>query len=433
MDLGVQSHPAGATDLHELAQLRQRVDELTALYNITMLLAEARELPKVLNRAVRLVTEAMGVKAASIRLLDKDNDDLATRAVFNLSSEYLNKGPVLLSKAEVDRIALSAKGFEYVRNMASDPRVIYPDEAAREGIASVLSVGMRYKGKPIGVLRIYTAEEHEFSQLQIDLMKAIAAQTAVAIENARLTAESIESASLEKQVKLASDVQHRMLPQAPPIVPGLELASVYVPCHALGGDFFDFIPLPYDNVGLVVADVSGKGVPASLIMASVRAALRAQVDNLFYVYEVMQRLNTMLCRDTKPTEFVTLLYGVLDVPNKRLTYCNAGHPPAMLLRDGVVTELDANNMVLGIDCNERYTQSILHLKPNDTLLLYTDGLADAMNFQKETFGRQRIIDALKQSTGPADTIAQNILWTARKFVGMTARNDDVTMMVAKML
>ncbi|MBC8109352.1 MAG: SpoIIE family protein phosphatase, partial [Anaerolineae bacterium] len=324
MDSGLQSHPTRATDQPELAQLRQRVDELTALYNITMVLAEARELPKVLNRAVQLVTEAMGVKAASIRLLDKDNDDLVTRAVYNLSSEYLNKGPVLLSKAEIDRIALSAQGFEYVRNMASDPRVIYPDEAAREGIASVLSVGMRYKGKPIGVLRIYTAQEHEFSTLQIDLMKAIAAQTAAAIENARLTAESIESAALEKQVQLASDVQHRMLPQAPPRIPGLDLASVYVPCHALGGDFFDFIPLPYDNVGLVVADVSGKGVPASLIMASVRAALRAQVDNLFYVYEVLQRLNTMLCRDTRPTEFVTLLYGVLDVPNKRLTYCNAG-------------------------------------------------------------------------------------------------------------
>ena len=417
----------------ELAHLRQRVDELTMLYNITMLLAEARELPKVLNRAVQLVTEAMGVKAASIRLLEKDHDDLITRAVFNLSDEYLNKGPVRLSRAEIDRAALASKGYEYVRNMATDPRTLYPEEAAREGIASVLSVGMRYKGRPIGVLRIYTANEHEFSPLQVDLMKAIATQTAIAIENARLTGEAIESAALEKQVKLASDVQHRMLPQAPPHVRGLDLASVYVPCHALGGDFFDFIPLPYDNVGLVIADVSGKGVPASLIMASVRAALRAQVDNVFYASEVMQRLNTMLCRDTKPTEFVTLFYGVLDVPNKRFTYCNAGHPPAMLLRDGVVTELDANNMVLGIDCSEEYLQSILHLRPNDTLLMYTDGLADAMNFEKQTFGRQRIIDAFRQSSGSAETIAQNILWTARKFVGMTARNDDVTMMVARVV
>lgn len=430
MDALASARPVEQT---ELAHLRQRVEELNALYNITMLLAEARELPKVLNRAVQLVTEAMGVKAASIRLLDKDNDDLVTRAVFNLSDEYLNKGPVRLSRAEIDRIALSPQGYEYVRNMATDPRTLYPGEAAREGIASVLSVGMRYKGRPIGVLRIYTAHEHEFTPLQIDLMKAIAAQTATAIENARLTADAIEAAALEKQVKLASDVQQRMLPQAPPHIRGLDLASVYVPCHTLGGDFFDFIPLPYDNVGLVIADVSGKGVPASLIMASVRAALRAQVDNVFYVYEVMQRLNTMLCRDTKPTEFVTLFYGVLDVPNKRFTYCNAGHPPAMLLRDGQVTELDANNLVLGIDCNERYLQSILHLKANDTLLMYTDGLADAMNFSKETFGRSRIIDALKNSTGSAETIAQNILWTARKFVGMTARNDDVTMMVARMV
>jgi sigma-B regulation protein RsbU (phosphoserine phosphatase) len=147
----------------------------------------------------------------------------------------------------------------------------------------------------------------------------------------------------------------------------------------------------------------------------------------------MQRINQMLYRDTRPTEFVTMFYGVLDVPNKRLTYCNAGHPPAMLLRDGAVSELDANNLVLGVDPSEQYAQSILHLRPNDTLLMYTDGLADAMNFQKQTFGRQRIIDAFKSSTGSAETIAQNVLWTARKFVGMTARNDDVTMMVARVL
>ncbi len=256
-------------------QLRQRINELTAVYNVTMILSEARDLNQVLHRTVEVVTELMQIKACSIRLLDADNDELVIKAVHNLSQEYLAKGPLRVSRAEIDRIALSAKGYEYVGNLATDPRTVYPQECIREGIVSLLSVGMRYKGKPIGVVHLYTDTEQAFSQLRIDLLKAVAAQSAAAIENARLLAETLDAERLEKQVEMAADVQQRMIPQNPPQLPGVDLSAVYVPCYALGGDFYDFIPLPDNNVGLVVADVSGKGVPASLIMASVRAFLRA--------------------------------------------------------------------------------------------------------------------------------------------------------------
>jgi serine phosphatase RsbU (regulator of sigma subunit) len=336
-----------------------------------------------------------------------------------------------MSRAEIDRMALGPEGFEYVRNMATDPRVQYPQESVREGIVSMLSVGMRYKGKPVGVLRVYTDTEQVFSPLKIDLMKAVAAQAAAAIENARLLAETIEAEQLEKQVQLAADVQQRMIPQTPPTLPGLDVSSVYVPCFTLGGDFYDFIPLPDDNLGIAIADVSGKGVPASLIMASVRAFLRAQVDNVYYLYEVMRRINLMLFRDTKPGEFVTLFYGVLDARTLRFTYCNAGHPPALLLRDGQVTELAAENMVLGVSPEEPYQQSMIDLKKGDLLLLYTDGLADGMNYQQQTFGRQRIVEAFRKGGETAEIVAQNVLWELRKFVGMNKRTDDVTMIVAR--
>lgn len=412
-------------------QLRQRINELTAVYNVTMMLADARDLRKVLRRTVEVVTEVMHTKAASIRLVDNENDELVIKAVHNLSPGYLAKGPIRLSSAQIDRIALTPRGYEYVRNMHEDPRVQYPEESKREGIVSMLSVGMRYKGKPIGVLRVYTDQEQSFSQLQVDLLKAIAAQAAAAIENARLLEESIESEALERQVKMAAEVQQRMIPQKPPIVPGVDLASVYVPCFELGGDLYDYIPLPDDNIALVVADVSGKGVPASLIMASVRAFLRAEIDSVYYLYEIIRRVNLMLCRDTKPSEFVTLLYGVLDTRNRRFTYCDAGHPPGMILRDGRVMELESKNMVLGVEPEEKFEQSIIDLKEGDTILMYTDGLADAMNFEAETFGRQRIIDAFARGGATAEIVAQNILWDMRRFVGLTKRTDDVTMIVAR--
>lgn len=412
-------------------QLRQRINELTAVYSVAMMLAESRDVQHVLDRTARVICEVMGTKASSIRLVDTERDELTIKAGYNLSREYLDKGPVRLSKAAIDQIALSEKGYEFVRNMATDPRVQYPEESKREGIVSMLSVGMRYKGKPIGVLRVYTDEETTFSQMRIDLMKAVAAQAGAAIENARLLEEEIASNALERQVRMAADVQQRMIPQKPPIVPGLDLASVYVPCYELGGDFYDFIPMPANNMGLAVADVSGKGVPASLIMASVRAFLRAQVDNVYFLYEIVRRINLMLCRDTQSTEFVTLFYGVVDVPNRRLTYCNAGHPPGLLLRDGKVIELGSDNMVLGVDPGQDYKQAFVDLKSGDLILLYTDGLPDAMNFNGEMFGRQRVLDAFKKGGETADMVAQNILWDMRRFVGLTKRTDDVTMIVAR--
>ena len=415
-------------------QLRQRINELTAVYHVAMMLADARDLQRVLNRTVRVVCEVMQTKAASLRLIDADHDELVIKAVYNLSAEYLNKGPVRMSKAAVDQIALGYDGFEYVQNMATDPRIQYPQESMNEGIVSMLSVGMRYKGKSIGVLRVYTEQEQAFSPLRIDLLKAVAAQAAAAIENARLLSEARDSEALEKQVRMAADVQQRMIPQRPPTIPGLDLASVYVPCFELGGDFFDFIPLPDNNVGLAISDVSGKGLPASLIMASVRAFLRAQVDNVYNLNEVIRRINLMVCRDTKVGEFVTLFYGVLDARSRRFTYCNAGHPAPLLLRDGKVTDLGASdNMVLGISPEEDYRHYFFDLKTNDLLLLYTDGVTDAANFDGERFARPRLIEAFSRGGPTAESVAQNVLWELRKFAGMAERIDDITMMVVRVV
>jgi serine phosphatase RsbU (regulator of sigma subunit) len=414
-------------------QLRQRINELTAVYNVSMLMADARDLNRVLNRTVEMVAQIMEVKACAIRLIDRERDELVMKAVYNLSQKYLGKGAIRLSSAEIDMEALGPAGYCYVRNAQTDPRIDHPQHAAEEGIVSTLSVGMRYKGESLGVLRVYTAEEQNFSPMRIDLLKAIGAQAAAAIDNARLLAESIEADRLEEQVKMAADVQRRLVPQKAPVAVGLDLASIYVPCYELGGDFLDFITLPDDNMGLVVADVAGKGIPASLIMASVRAALRAQVDNHYYLYEVMRRVNQMVCHDTEVSEFITALYGVLDPHAKRFTYCNAGHPPGMLLRNGEVTELPGGNMVLGVDPEEPYTQSFIELKSGDALLLYTDGLIEAMNFQNELLGRHRVVEAFAKGGRSATEIAENVRWAMQRFVGLRKQSDDVSLIVARIL
>ncbi|RYE96444.1 MAG: GAF domain-containing protein, partial [Oxalobacteraceae bacterium] len=165
---------------------------------------------------------------ASIRLISPDTDELVIKAVYNLSPQYLNKGPVRIGISEIDRVAWSTRGYEYVTDMQTDPRVQYPEEAAREGIASMLSIGMRYKGRPIGVLRVYTATQRTFEQYELDLLKAIAAQASAAIENTRLLEERLAGEAVERQVRMAAEVQQRMLPDSPPNLPGIDIAYTYV-------------------------------------------------------------------------------------------------------------------------------------------------------------------------------------------------------------
>ena len=166
---------------------------------------------------------------------------------------------------------------------------------------------------------------------------------------------------MRRQVRLAGEVQRRMIPE-PAARGGLDLAAVYVPSLDLSGDFYDFIELPAGNLGVVICDVMGKGVPASLLMASIRASLRAHVSNLYDLSEVLRRVNRSLCDDTLISSFATLFYGVINTRIRQLTYSNAGHEPPMLVREGKVQRLSTGGTVLGIERDMRYNQEVVQLQ-----------------------------------------------------------------------
>jgi phosphoserine phosphatase RsbU/P len=412
-------------------ELRQRIQELTALFNISTMLSGTRGLQQILDRITRAVAEALRVKSCSLRLLDEHRDELVIKSVYGLSEEYLKKGPVTIAHSPIDRAALAGQAV-YIQDMTSDERVIYPQESQREGIVSSLVVGMLFKDRPIGVLRVYTAQVHEFSDVERKLLTSIASQAAVAIENARLQEEALEKDRLERQVQIAAEVQRRMMPAKPPVSPGLEIAALYVPCFELGGDFYDFIPLGDHSVGITVADVVGKGLPASLLMASVRAAMRAQADNVYDLDEIVSRVNKSMSLDMKTNEFITLWYGVLDYAHKQLTYCSAGHEPAILVRDGRMRELATGGMVIGVDPEQKYAKEVVQLQKGDVLWIYTDGVPDAMNYQGDKFGKSRMRECLLAHLAePAEQICRQMLWETRRFVGLNRRTDDTTMVVVK--
>lgn len=417
---------------YEEYHARQRVEELSALYTMSTLLSGQRDLNHILNSAAKSIAEVMKVKAVSIRLLDEDSSELHIRAVHGLSERYQRKGPVRLDESSL--LARSMTGnVQYVEDMSSDDRVLYPEDAQLEGLASMLVAGIIYQGRPIGTMQLLTGELRRFTRFEMSLVQAIAQMLASAIENARLDMERLENQRMIRQLALASDVQRRMLPSRMPNVRGLDIAAKYVPSFELGGDFYDFVRLD-DNLGIAIGDVVGKGIAASLLMASVRASLRAYAQDVYDLDEIIARVNSAMTRDTLDSEFATLWYGVIDPDTLRLTYCSAGHEPPILLREGKLHYLDRGGMVVGIDSAQEYEKGLWDLQKDDLILLYTDGLPDAMNQKQERFGHQRIEAALRESCdrSAADTL-NHLLWVMRRYTGIRRSTDDATLVVVKVL
>ncbi len=373
----------------------------------------------------------MRVKSCSLRLFNEDTGELVIKAVYNLSPEYLSKGAVRVTENPVDAQALSGQTV-YMEDVPNDPRVRYPEEARREGFRSGLVTGMFYRGRPIGVLRVYTGERHRFSAFEAGLLRAMAAQAASAIETARLYQEELQADRVRKQIAMAGDVQRRMIPSEPPHHPALTFGTIYQPSLSVGGDFYDFIALPHGQTGIAIADVVGKGIPAALMMASVRSVLRATAQSGRGLARVIETVNRHMARDTLASEFATLFYCVISRDGRRLTYCNAGHNPPLLLRDGTITELTAGGLVIGINRDERYGQSRVGLQRSDVVLLYTDGITEAANFEGKSFGVNRLTESFrKYGHLEAQQVVKNILWDVRRFVGLAEQGDDQTMVAIK--
>lgn len=417
---------------YEQYHAQQRVEELSVLYKISTVLAGQNNLQQTLEIASRAVADLLRVKAVVIRLLKDtaEGPELERRANTGLSEDYIHKSRMLVNRSELMASALRGETI-YIQDMPTDPRVYFPDQARAEGLASMLCAGIIYQGQAVGTLQLYTDQTRQFTQFEINLVRAIAQLLATAIENTRLDAARADNQKMLRQLHLAADVQRRMLPRRMPEIDGYDIAARYVPSFELSGDFYDFIHLDH-SLGIGIGDVVGKGVAASLLMAGVRASLRAFAQDLYDLDEVIARVNRTLCRDTLESEFATLWYGTLDRDTGRLTYCNAGHEPPLLLRSGKLHPLDEGGMIVGVDRDQTYTKGICDLKPGDMLLLYTDGLPDAMNEHGQRFGRERTEQLLRDvADKTANEALNHILWTVRQYTGPRRATDDTTLILIK--
>jgi sigma-B regulation protein RsbU (phosphoserine phosphatase) len=418
---------------YQQAVLQENVDELRMLSETSRLLSSTMDPDAVLDNIVRTMAEVMHAKACSLRLLNPSGDELVMKAAFGLSPLYLKKGPVIVAENPNDQAALRGEVIT-VDDMRTDPNVRYREEAGREGLVSNLAVGLIAKGKPLGTLHIYTAEPHTFTPEEVRLFRSVADQAALTVANAQLLEEVVAVRQQQRELRLAARVQQRLLPAKAPEIRGYDCYGITVPSLAVGGDFHDWIELPGGNWGIAVGDVAGKGVPAAILMAGVRAALRAQAEHVYALDHILDRVNNSLAADTEPSEFVTLFYGVLDSTAHRLTYSNAGHEPPILVRGGQVTRLRTGGPLLGVSLQAKYAYDGVELQPGDTLLIYSDGACDAANYQGERFRRERLLESiLRHADYGAKRIVEEIQWDIRRFTGLAPAADDMTILAVKVV
>jgi len=435
---------------------KKQIERDEQIYQLTTLVAGEFSLQEVLDKLAEAAVKIVGVKACSIRLLDEEAGDLKMRSTFGLSEEYRNKGVV--SKNDTVIKAAFAGEAVVLDDMRVDGRVKYKEATIKEGLVSQLTVVMQFRGRAIGVLRLYSPKPMHFDEDDINLARAVASQCAVAITNARLYSKAIEGARIAEQMRLAGLIQRRMIPEKAPVMKGLDIASAYIPCFDVGGDAYDFRRISDTQILITIADIMGKGIPAAMMMSWFRGAARAYAEGCMECsdcqgYEgffaeniedrtrvvsrtlaVIRNFNRMACDECRDGEFITLFYAMIDVANMTVTYCNCGHEPTVLLRNGKIIDLDKGGLVLGVDAKADYEISTIELTKDDCFLFYTDGLTDAVNFDNELWGREKLLaTAKKYADGSAKQMVKNILRYRRRFVGLARQIDDTSMVVAKVV
>lgn len=381
---------------------------------------------KIVRRAVKAVDASQGVvtlvdsaEQTSLKTLVRTTSDSGERRPFHLNESVLgwmmiNKRPLLLNEPRSDDRFRGVKWDESVTGMVAAPLMI--------------------KSLLTGVIAVYNKRNNgDFSDDDQRLLSIIAAQSAQVVENARLVEEERTLARVNEELRLAHDIQVALQPSESPKIPGYDMDGVNVPARTVGGDYLDFIEISADRTAVVVGDVSGKGLPASLLMANVQATLRGQVEWCDSVSQCVSRANKLLCRSVRRGNFVTLFYGVLEHDTHIVRFSNAGHNRPFLVNPGEKPfMLEKGGLVLGVMSDFEYFEDEIEMLPGSVLCIYSDGVSEAMNSRREEFTEERLAEVLQElSSRTAREIRDGILSAVDEFVAEMPPHDDLTILILK--
>ncbi len=307
------------------------------------------------------------------------------------------------------------------------------------GATSVMVTPLLYGKQNMGVLALGNGPGNApFTMSDFVVFKSIAEQSAFALYNAIIYSEANEKKRLDHDLEIARDIQRILLPSEAPVVEGFEISGLNIPARQVSGDYFDYIKVDDERLGVAIADVSGKGVPASIIMAICRSVLRSQAAGNPSPADVLQKVNRQLYPDIKEDMFISMAYVILDHAHHAVTLCRAGHdaPLHYQHQTQTITPLKPPGMVVGIDSGsvfDRITSDfVLTLERDDCLLLYTDGVTEALDANGDEFGFDRMVQCVRASAANgAPAMIARIIDELRSFVGAQPQNDDITLIAIR--
>src|SRR3989338_2429778 len=416
----------------ENLRLRRAIEELSILNDLSRTIAGSLNTEEIIQTVVRRSLRAVQGEQGVVTLVEESEQDSI-------------KTLVRTAEVSMERVKYhfhqSLLGWMYIHKkplVINDPTT---DERFRgiqwdASIHSLLVVPLIVKSRIRGVLTVYNKKEGlKFTDDDLRLLSIIAAQSGQVVENARLYEQEKALARMQEELVVAAKIQSQLLPTDLAAIPGYDLLASMLPAASIGGDSYDAIASSEKSLSLCVADVSGKGMPAALLMANLQATMRATLEARELPSQVLDQANRLLHKSTSDDKFATVFLAKLDLTANNLTYANAGHDPAFLIgADGSASELAATGIPLGLFADMNYEQTTVALKPSDSVVIFTDGVTESKDLTKAQFGRKRILETITEHRGnSAREIGIALLNAVSSFSKGTPQSDDRTLLVLKRL
>jgi phosphoserine phosphatase RsbU/P len=406
-------------------------DLLALISKVGITLLASATLNETLEQIVSLVFEAVPADRCLIMMRDEGNEDLRV-AVARLRDRVGDVGEIRVSRNVLDEVVIRGKSV-LTSDAQHDPRFA-SGTVVLQGVRSVLAVPLGVADKVFGIIYADSPiAEGRFTEDHLKVLTTLASVAAIRVENTRLVEARLERERLERELALASEIQQRFQPTAPPHVSGYELQGISFPCYEIGGDYYDFIERDDGRLVIALGDVSGKGTAAALLMSSLHAAVHAQAGSHDSLVSTISAVNRYLAENIPANRFVTLFYAELDPESGALSFLNAGHNPPLIVHSaGTVEQLASGGLPLGIKPDADYREGRTQLQPGDVLVVYSDGVTEAQSPTGEEFGATRLYEVVSRNIeASAAGIRDRIESSLTKFSQGTSAADDITLVIVK--
>lgn len=424
--------------MNEIESLKKKIDDLTSLIDVSAIISSTLDLEELMNLVMEKAQAVMNAEASSVMLLNEETGELECEIALGTVQEKIkNNIHLKLGQGIAGWVAQHGEAI-IVPDVDSDSR-FYSDIDNSTGFKtrSILAVPLKVKDKVIGVAEVINRRDAQpFTENNLAIFTTFCRQVALAIENARMHRFMLEQQRMQQQLESAHSIQQSFMPQTFPHSneDKFLLYAKNIPATSVGGDLFDFIEIDSERLGLVIGDVSGKGIPAALYMARLISDLRYYCHIVDRSVDLMQTINSVLFERSRQGMFVSLIYMVLDTKTGHLTITNGGHLPPLWYRNQANSFITINNSTgipLGILPEVEFREQIIHLQPGDQILLYTDGVTEAKNVRGKMFSMKRLQDIFANTGRHPQILIDEIVKQVGKFSKNVPQHDDITLLAIK--